>query len=381
MQVCEEHISNLTVNLNMKCNMHCSYCYVYSQEVPEQVKQDEITLEQIEQLLMKYAECVNEDSGLKILDISWHGGEPLMRGKEFFLKLMELQKKLYNSHKIFVRNRIQTNGTLIDNEWAEFFRKYNFTIGVSLDGPIEYHDLNRYYCNHKSSFMETMRGIEILKAQDVSFGILSVITNPAVNQVNEIYQFFKSLNVKSVDFLPSYLPGGGENVNVDPVKWGEFLIKIFDIWKEDLSFEIGYLSNIVQKAYSLEKNEEMKNSWLLCEFSSECGNNLSLTPDGDLFFCECLIGLNEYRLGNVYESGMKKLLESERNIKRKKEFNVKSKTCLTCDMFKICQGGCVKHKTSYLNRYQMGNDIFCISKKMIISYILQNMRGGKYEKI
>lgn len=379
MQVCKEHISNLTVNLNMKCNMHCSYCYVYSQEIPEQIKQDEITLEQIEQLLMKYAECVNENRGLKILDISWHGGEPLMRGKEFFTKLMELQKNIYDIHKVFVRNRIQTNGTLIDIAWAEFFKKYNFTIGVSLDGPKEYHDLNRYYCNHKSSFKETMRGIEILKTYGVSFGILSVITNPAVDQVDEIYQFFKSLHVKSVDFLPSYLPDGGEEVNLDPVKWGEFLIRVFDIWKEDLSFEIGYLSNIVQKIYNLE--DEVENNWLLCEFSSECGNNLSLTPDGDLFFCECLIGLEEYSLGNVYKSSMKKLLESERNVKRKEEFNIKSQICLNCDIFKICQGGCVKHKTSYLNRYQMGNDIFCVSKKMIISHILKNIKGKKYEKI
>lgn|SRR5690554_6568769 len=143
-------IDNLTINLTMKCNMHCAYCYVYSQEIPEHIKQKDITLDEINLVLEQYASLPHDDNGVKVLDITWHGGEPLIRGKKFFNELINMQKILFDEKQILVRNRLQSNGTLIDDEWAEFFYRYNFSLGISLDGPEEYHSINRYYANKNS---------------------------------------------------------------------------------------------------------------------------------------------------------------------------------------------------------------------------------------
>lgn len=371
-------IDNLTINLSMKCNMHCAYCYVYSQEVPEQVKQKDITLEEIKLVLEQYASLLQDGNEIKVLDITWHGGEPLTRGKEFFYELINLQKTLFENKKILVRNRLQSNGTLIDDEWSEFFYKYNFSLGISLDGPEEYHNINRYYINQKSSFNDTMRGIEILKKHNVSFGILSVITDTALNMVDKIYYFFKDLGIEFVDFIPSYLPEGGERVNVNPINWGNFLIQMFDLWKNDRSFEIGYLSDLLKKI-RYKRFGEYNGDWLLCEFSGECGKHLSMTPDGNLYFCECLIGLDEYKLGNLYKDNISDMLSSRLNVEKKDAFNKKGDKCLKCNIYDICEGGCVKHKSQYTDILIMGYDIFCVSKKMIVDHIMKSVFGEKYE--
>ena len=375
MCTCNWGISNLTINLSMKCNMHCKYCYVYSQEISQQEKSETLTVADVERVLYQYADMTDDEPGIKILDVSWHGGEPLLLGLDFFRGVIEVQRKLYESKRVFVRNRLQTNATLINDDWAAFFAQYKFAIGISLDGNKEIHDTNRYYCDKRSAFNETIRGINLLKKYDVPFGILSVVTNASVDRAEELYNFFKDLDVDFVDFIPSFLPEGGEDVNVDPVRWGKFLIDIYDLWIHNRDFEIGYLENLIDKMKYVYSGESLEGKeWMLCEFSGECGHNLSLTPDGSLYLCECLIGLKEYELGNVFNSTMREMFSSKEAMEGIQQLNKKDEKCKGCNIYAICEGGCIKHKTVYGDSFQIGDDVFCVSKKMIVDHIRKSLQ-------
>lgn len=366
-------IDNLTINLTLQCNMRCAYCYVFSQEVPNHMRKLDLSLEDIEKILINYAEAKKEVNGYKILDVSWHGGEPLYRGINFFQELMKLEEKLYNEKKIIVRNRLQTNGTLINEQWADFFYKYKFSIGISFDGPEHIYSASRYYKGKKSSYKDTLRGINILKDKGVPLGILSVIKDCDVDYYEEIYYFFKELNVDSVEFIPCFLPEGDKSVNITPEKWGRFLVNIYDIWIKDLSYEIVYLSHIINKINLLKEGKDCRSCGFLCELSDECGNNLSVTTDGELYFCECLLGLKEYRVGNIIKEPIYELLNSDKILNRKEEINVYDDSCFKCNIHKICEGGCLKHRIREDIPLNESKDRFCVSKKMIINHILKDL--------
>lgn len=370
-------ISNLTINATMKCNMRCSYCYVFSQETDNCSLNEELSVDDIKLILEQYVRYQRSYGKQYVVDVTWHGGEPLLKGLNFFEQILEVERNLYDKYHVLVRNRIQTNGTLINQKWAKFFSKNKISVGISIDGPEKIYSQHRYYSNKSSAFLDMMNGIQVLQSHSIPFGVLSVITNETYNDYYIIYKFMKHLGVEFVDFIPSYLPCKlGEGIKSK--NWASFLINMYNCWIKDLSFNIGYFSDIIRKMNCLLKYDDYHNYPLLCELTDECGHNLSITSDGDLYMCECLVGMADYKIGNVLNESMYDLLSTNGMILNK--MNNLSQDCINCKFLSLCEGGCLKHRIMDGNLSHNSKDYFCVAKKAIFSHIWKDLFEKKANK-
>lgn len=366
---CQYNLSNLTINISLECNMRCSYCYVFSDEIDDCNRNIKLDLNEIKNILTEYAQY-NFNKGKKTCDITWHGGEPLLIGVNKFEEIMNIEKEIFEKIGVFICNRLQTNATLIDNEWCKFFKKYKFSIGISLDGPEDIFNKNRYYRKNIFAYNDVIKGIELLKNNNIPFGILSVITNEIYKDAKKIYQFFNNIGIKYVDFIPSYLPTM-VSYNLYPENWGTFLCELFDIWIKSPTLHICYFEDIIKKIIHLNNKKDTPLS-LICELGSTCGENLSITPDGKLYFCECLIGLSNYFIGDLKKISLSKALSTQNFFKVFKNMNKKIEKCQKCKYFKICESGCLKHRIGHKNKI----DYFCKGKQMIFYKIQKFVMKG-----
>jgi anaerobic sulfatase-maturating enzyme len=349
--------------------MRCSYCYVFSDEIDNYSRKQSLNISEIENILREYAQYSLNNSK-NICDVTWHGGEPLLIGIKKFEEIIDIEKNIFEKMGVFVRNRLQTNATLINDEWCNFFKKYKFSIGVSLDGPKDIFNKNRYYEKNKPAFEDVIKGIKKLEKNNIPFGILSVITNEISQNVKQIYNYFKTIGVKYVDFIPSYLPTT-DSYNLSPKNWGIFLCELFDIWIKSPTFHICYFEDIIKKIMNLN-NKNNTNLCLMCELGSTCGENLSITSDGKLYFCECLIGLSDYFIDDLKKISLKDALSSENFFRLFKKMNKKIEKCQKCNYYQICESGCLKHRIGHGNEI----DYFCEGKQLIFKRILTFLLEG-----
>lgn len=212
------------------CNLACDYCYYSNCENKNDIKT--FDLEVLEKFIKEYAEYSNG-----IMTMTWQGGEPLLAGLSFFEKVIELQVK-YAKKGSIISNSLQTNATLITKEWAQFFKKYNFLIGVSLDGPKEIHDKRRPNRGGKGSFYQVMRGIQNLHAAGVDYNILTVVHEDNVSKGKEMMQFFQKEGLRYLQFIPC-MDFRSQNIHtpgrflITPKEYGQFLCDVFDVWFND----------------------------------------------------------------------------------------------------------------------------------------------------
>jgi len=273
---------------------------------------------------------------------SWHGGEPTMAGLKFFQQVVAFQKK-HLPKNFRLLNGLQTNGTLLDNDWCRFLKKENFIVGISLDGPEELHSVHRFQRDGKSSFAEVIRGFQLLKKYDIPCEILCVVNSTNVRYPLEIYRFFKSLNVRFLTFIPLVekpdpINGKISERTVPSKAFGEFLCTIFDEW---VSSDIGNIKiQIVEEALRTAFNLEHS----LCIFKSTCGGVPVVEYNGDFYSCDHYVD-QEHLVGNIAQTTLVQLLESE----QQSEFgNAKHDSlldyCLRCEVLTMCNGACPKDR-------------------------------------
>ena len=319
-----------------RCNLRCSYCYYMDKgdiygSVVTTIMNDE-TLEN----------CIRQhflsSSGETVL-FTWHGGEPLLAGIDFYKKVLSIQKRYLPQGKSFL-NGIQTNGTMLTKEWCKFLSGNGFTIGISIDGPEIFHDLLRNTSNNYGSFEKTLRGYRLLREHGVNPEILCVVSACNVVHPLVVYDFFKRLGANYITFLPlvEKRDAGVSPESVPALEFGLFLAAIFDEWiKKDIgAVKIQIFEEALRTAFNQEHS--------LCIFREHCGGVPVIEHNGDFYPCDHYVD-NNRRLGNINEHPLDYFL----NHPVQKAFgDAKSDTlpqyCISCEVKNMCNGECPKNR-------------------------------------
>jgi len=357
------------------CNIDCKYCF-YKARAPEfgqgrQRMSDEV----LERLVRDYMELE-----FPVVGFAWQGGEPTLMGVEFFRKAVELQKK-YGSGEQQVSNTLQTNGILLDDKWCQFFGEDKFLLGISIDGPKEFHDYYRVDRSGAGTFDRVMRGIENCKRYKVEFSALVLLNNKNVEHPDKLFDFLVENDLTFIQFIPCVERDPATDkvadFSITAKQYGEFLCRLFDLW-----YDYGPEKLNIREFDSLVTYYVMGNH-TICTYSKQCAGFVVIEHTGDAFCCEFFVE-PKWRLGNISETPLKTLAVSskKRAFARSKE-NLCNK-CLVCRYLDICRGGCMKDRIRTLchserseesplgfdkNRFGQEN-YFCQSYKRFFDYTL-----------
>ncbi|KPK36138.1 MAG: hypothetical protein AMJ65_16600, partial [Phycisphaerae bacterium SG8_4] len=321
------------------CNLDCHYCYYLQKKhlYPEN-KQFRMPDEVLERYIVQHIDAYPESP----IRFSWHGGEPTVLGLDYFRKIVAIQRKHIPSNRR-IANGIQTNGTLLDEQWCRFLSAEGFVVGLSLDGPERLHDLCRVTKDGNPTHHKAMRGYRLLREHGVYCDILCVVNAHNVHEPSTVYRFFKQIEAPYVSFLPLVEPqpeaeGGVSPLTVPADAWGTFLCDVFDEW---VSRDVGRIKiQIFEEAARVAFKQEHS----LCIFRPECGDVPVIEHNGDFFSCDHFVD-PEHRLGNIRDRSLDELLESpEQRSFGKAKFESLPEYCLACDVRDMCNGECPKNR-------------------------------------
>lgn len=332
------------------CNLNCDYCYYLEKKG---LYPDDNKYVMPDKLLEKFTEeYINSQTTSHVM-FAWHGGEALMRHIDFYKKALHFQR-VYAKGKI-IANSLQTNGTLLTDEWCRFFKENNFLIGISLDGPQHCHDKYRKTKDKRPSFFKVMKGIELLKKYDVEYNIMAVVNDYNVDYPLEFYNFFKSIGAKYIQFAPIVEQIDGESApwNVSANKWGDFLIAIFDEWvKQDVG------DTFIQIFDAALAN------WVgvdpgVCIFAKTCGHAGVMEFNGDVYACDHFV-FPEYKIGNIYSKSLMEMMYSSKQINfGNDKYDRLPKQCKECKYQFACRGECPKNRIRTTKDGEIGLNYLC----------------------
>ena len=383
------HLSGpLAFNLMIKpagslCNLDCSYCYYLDKSGIYGGAEPRMSLEMLETVVREYIRA-NE---VPEVTFNWHGGEPLVMGLDFYRKAVELEKE-YADGKV-IHNTIQTNGTLLNNEWADFLADNNFLTGISIDGPEDIHDRFRKDKGGVPTFGKVMKGLTCLQRAGVQFNTMSTVSKVGEGRGLEVYQFLKSIGSRYLQFMPVVehvkypLNGAGKpaktkrpfivNPNeegaviaswsVNDKAFGQYMCDIFDHWVRN---DVGsYFVNLFDAALA---------RWCgappgTCAYSETCGGNSVIEHNGDIYPCDHFV-YSEYLLGNIAKDDLKAMMTSAAQVKFgiDKRNSLPSK-CVRCRWLSICCGECPKHRFNRTESGETGLNALCAGYQMLFAHI------------
>lgn len=333
------------------CNLACKYCYYLEKNKLYPTAQRHLMSdEMLEQFTREYIEAQTMNQVL----FTWHGGEPLLRSIDFYRKALSLQQKYAGGRRI--DNVIQTNGTLLTDEWCEFFAQNHWLVGISIDGPQPDHDHYRLTAAGKSSWKKVMQGIKLLKKHGVEWNAMAVVNAYNVNHPLEFYRFFKENGCQFLQFTPiverltrhedgrtlASLADKDEislsEASVAPEQWGYFLCAIFDEWVRK---DVG---KIFVEIFDCTLANWMGISPGICAYSKECGHAGVMEHNGDVYSCDHFV-FPEYKLGNIRDHSLIDMLygEQQQEFSRLKHSSL-PRQCKECDMEFACHGECPKNR-------------------------------------
>ena len=344
------------------CNLGCTYCYYLSKK---DLYESSGSLRMSDDILEKYIKQHIEASSDDTIFFSWHGGEPLLAGIDFYRKVVSMQKKnLPSGRKVL--NGIQTNGTLLDEEWCHFLKSENFIIGISIDGPPDLHNKYRITPAGDPTSERVLRGYELLKKFKITSEILCVVNSANSLHPLEVYNFFRQLGTEYLSFLPLVErdPSGEAGVSestVRPEDFGRFLSVIFDEWT---GHDIGKIKvQIFEEALRPAFNQEHT----LCIFKVDCGRVPVLEHNGDFFSCDHFVD-HVHMIGNILHKPVSEMLYDPQ---QKRFGKAKSQTlpryCLQCDVLSMCNGECPKNRFITTPDGQPGLNYLCSGYKLFFN--------------
>lgn len=364
------------------CNLRCSYCYYlekgkfYKTDSPSLM--DDATLEQF---ISQYI----ASQPTKEVVFNWHGGEALIRPLNFYRKITDLQRKYGEGREI--SNTIQTNGTLITDEWSEFFRENNWLVGVSIDGPQHLHDIYRKRHDGKSSFPDIMEGIENLNRHRVDWNVLATVNAANADYPKETYNFLKDLGTPFLQFTPvvERLKRDGmlashsdENIkvaefSVKPQQWGRFMCEVFDEWvKQDVG-------SVYVQLFDATLANKMGAMSPVCTMAEECGNALAVEFNGDTYACDHFV-FPGYKLGNIHQKPLWQMAQGEpqKRFSAIKKASLPKK-CRECEFLWACHGECPRNR--FVKTTEKGRNLnyLCEGYRMFFSHVSPAMDFMKKE--
>lgn len=345
------------------CNLDCGYCY-YLKKSDLYPKGESFRMD--DRLLEHYIVQHIEASPKPLIAFSWHGGEPTLLGLDYFRKIVELQQKHQPVGRRII-NGIQTNGTLIDEAWCEFFASQGFYVGLSLDGPREFHDRYRVNKGGKPTHKQVMHAYKLLRKHRVHCDVLCVLNNHNVRYPIQVYRFFKEIGVEYLQFLPVVEPAadGERKVSrhtVPPEAYGSFLCAVFDEWvRHDIGrVVIQTFDEALKVACGLEH--------ALCIFRETCGDVAVLEHNGDFYACDHFVDAQHY-LGNLHTTPLVAMLESP----ALRDFGSAKRTalpryCMECEVLSMCNGGCPKDRFVKAPDGEPGLNYLCAGLKRFFTH-------------
>ena len=341
----------MTKAVGASCNMTCKYCY-YTEK--KNLYRDDVHHMMSDEVLERFTRQYIEAQTMNEILFTWHGGEPLLRPIGFYEKAIRLQQQYGRGRTI--NNCFQTNGTLIDDEWAAFFKRHNMLVGVSIDGPQLYHDAYRRSRGGEPTFAQVMRGIEILNRHGVDWNAMAVVNNLNAEAPLAFYHFFKEIGCHYIQFTPvvERIKGHEDGrhlasladeealslapFSVTPGQWGRFLCEIFDEWvRQDVGTYFIQLFDATLANYAGVAPG-------VCAMAESCGHAGVMEYNGDLYSCDHFV-FPEYRLGNIHQQTLTEMLYGPRQTTfgNNKKATLPQQ-CRECRHLNICHGECPRNR-------------------------------------
>ena len=368
------------------CNLACKYCYYLEKNKLYPTAQRHLmSNEMLEQFTREYIEAQTMNQVL----FTWHGGEPLLRSIDFYRKALSLQQKYAGGRRI--DNVIQTNGTLLTDEWCEFFAQNHWLVGISIDGQQPDHDHYRLTAAGKPSWKKVMQGIKLLKKHGVEWNAMAVVNAYNVNHPMEFYRFFKENGCQFLQFTPiverltrhedgrtlASLADKNEiplsEASVTPEQWGYFLCAIFDEWVRK---DVG---KIFVEIFDCTLANWMGISPGICAYSKECGHAGVMEHNGDVYSCDHFV-FPEYKLGNIRDHSLIDMLygEQQQEFSRLKHSSL-PRQCKECDMEFACHGECPKNRFMKDQYGDSGLNYLCLGYYHFYQHVAPYMDYMKQE--
>ena len=352
---------NVVVKVTKDCNLACRYpCYYY-----HLVKRDESVLDL--SILKTLFDQVAGMPEVQKFNTVWHGGEPLLAGIHWFEKAIEIQHRSFSGSHVSVENSIQTNGTLVDIGWAEFFAQNNFQVGVSIDGP--WNDTFRRTRDNKDSLPSVLEGLSILQNHGSGSGGLAVVTRASLGNASKLLDFMLSHGINSFDILPnSELDRSGNPLSnsITGDEYADFVIELYEAWLE-----------LDRDDVKIRVIEQMIGALLgcnpdLCMFCGSCDGVLCLDVNGDIYPCDEYVGDSKYILGNLKKETVADIVDGERYKEHVSLTAQLSETCMRCGFRQSCGGNCSKF------RLKSADKNTCFGRKKIFSYMKNKLKKQGY---
>lgn len=368
------------------CNLRCHYCYYLEKAcLYKDSSKRVLSEEMLDQFTKEYIEAQTMNDVL----FTWHGGEPLMRPLSFYRKALELQKKYGRGRNI--SNVIQTNGTLLTDEWCRFLHENNWLVGVSIDGPQEFHDEYRRTASGGPSWAKVMRGIQLLNKHHVEWNAMAVVNDFNADYPLDFYHFFKEMGCRFIQITPvvermvNHADGRHlatltddatapvTDFSVTPEQWGRFLCAIFDEW----------VRNDVGQTY-VELFDCILANWVgvtpgICVYAKECGHAGIMEFNGDVYSCDHFV-FPEYRLGNIRKKTITEMLYGvqQQQFSRLKSQSL-PKECKKCEWEFACHGECPRTRFIKDVYGNPGKNYLCEGYRMFFRHIAPYMDFMKKE--
>lgn len=369
------------------CNLDCNYCYYLDKAEIYGGREPRMSPEMLETVIRKYIEA----NDVPEVQFNWHGGEPTLLGLDFYRKAVELEKKYAGDKQVF--NTLQTNGTLLDAEWARFLRENDFLVGVSIDGPRDIHDRYRKDKGARPTFDKVIEGIRILSGEGVRFNTMSTVNHASRGRGLEVYQFLKSLGGLYQQYMPVVEhvkyplgPKGEQNRkarpyivapetpgaqlapwSVDSLAFGKFMTDIFDYW----------VCNDVGQCF-VGLFDATLACWCgvkpgTCVFGQTCGENAIIEHNGDIYPCDHFV-YPDRLLGNIAQSDIASLMDSEKMLKFGiDKRNSLPRKCRACRWLFACNGECPKHRFNLSEKGETGLNALCEGYTHYFSHVAPYM--------
>lgn len=351
------------------CNMNCTYCFYKDESSKREVESygmmSEITLEAILQQLFKRA--------TRGINIAFQGGEPTLRGLDFYQLLIELEKK-YNIRHLPIHHAFQTNGLLLNEDWCNFFHEHHFLVGISIDGIAPTHNLYRKTNDGKDTYHKIVEKTKLLDHYHVDYNILTVVNKDVATHITEIYQNYQNNGWKYQQYIPCLDELEGQNgmreYSLTPELYGKFLVELFQLWNKDARnrkqpyirlFEnyVGMLLGYAPEA---------------CDMYGRCGISYVIEANGDCYPCDFYM-VDKYRLGNFTKDSIERMDQRRKEIGFVERSSQISDQCKSCKYIRICRGGCQRHRELDANQKYL--NYFCDS----YLYFYQNCLEDLFQTI
>lgn len=369
------------------CNLDCKYCfYLEKEKMYPETRKWAMPDDVLEEYIRQYIQC----QSVPEITFAWQGGEPTLLGVDFFRRAVEIQKKYADGRT--VHNSLQTNGTLLDDEWAEFLAEHRFLIGLSIDGPAELHDCYRVDKKQQSTFIQVMRGLEVLQKHRVDFNTLTVVHRLNSQKPLEVYRFLKSIGSQFMQFIPLVErqaiaqikikgfdlmepPEVGNTLAAPVTDWsvpsegyGEFLCAIFDEW---VARDVG---RIFVNLFDVALGQWMGQGSSLCVFAEKCGAAMAMERNGDLFSCDHYV-YPKYKLGNIMSQTIGDMAASPQQQRfGSDKADTLPKYCRDCSVKFACNGECPKHRFLKTPDGEEGLNYLCAGYKKFFNHVDPAMR-------